>query len=280
MTNVSLASYNSNRYKSAGVWGNCPWSAIQNGSLEGYAFEDDFESIGVMADGVDGVVEGPYPYTTSSSAGVTFTKVADTDYGVARVAGTDADEDGFVLVHGNAAGWARFGPTDNVWFECRAAQGAVADSNAVNAFGFVEVNAPPTSVITQVDATGVLDASEDFVAWSSLQADGDALRAVYQLGGQTLGHVGVNSTNATGSGVSATLTAATFAKYGIRWTGERLLLEYFVNGERVAYYKVPASSTTFPFVNHLAMFWAFKTTAAAEVTADMDWWAGAYQSLA
>jgi hypothetical protein len=59
-----------------------------------------------------------------------------------------------------------------------------------------------------------------------------------------------------------------------------LTIEYFLNGARVAYYKVPAASTTFPFVNHLSMFWAFKTTAAAELTADMDWWAGAYRSRA
>jgi hypothetical protein len=56
-------------------------------------------------------------------------------------------------------------------------------------------------------------------------------------------------------------------------------LTFYENGLRKAYYTVPSSSTTFPFTNHLAMCWAAKTTAATEVTFDLDWWAGAALTL-
>ena len=266
---------NTNRLLSPNIWAGCPIEHLQAQRLDGKYFFDDFHTLASVTEADDVGAEAPYPYYWAGSDGVTLAKLADTDQGVARVAGTDADEDGSVLVLGNAAGWMRFGIGDMVWFEARHSQASVADSNAVTFLGAVEVNVVPTSVITQVDATGVLDASEDFIGWSSLAADGDALRAIYQLGGQTLAHVGSGSTNATGSGTSSTLTASTFLKSGFRWTGPDRLLEFYENGLLKAWYQVPASSTTFPFVNHLAMCWATKTTAATEVQFDLDWWAGA-----
>lgn len=282
MTNIiRYNGLNTNRLQSASIWSDCPIDSLRNQEIDGEYHFDDFTSWAPFAEGDDTGTEAPYPYHANGSDGVTIAKVADTDYGAIQVAGTDADEDGAIVVYGNAAGFARFGPTDRVWAEARLTQGSVADSNAVSAFGLIEVNVVPTSVITQVDTSGVIDASEDFVGWRSLAADGDALASVYQLGGQTLGNVTASGgTAASGSGYSSALVAATYAKYGIKWTGQRSLLEFFVNGTRVAYYVVPSSSTTFPFVNHLALIWAVKTTAAAEITFNNDWWAVAHTDSA
>lgn len=262
---------NSGRRHSHSLWYDCPMERLNEMEGGHYKF-DDFLAVGNHTEADDVGQDFPAPYYSAASDGVTIDQLADSDHGILRVAGTDADEDGAVLVYGNAAGFARFGPTDKVWAEARLTQGSVADSNAVSAFGLIEVNAPPTSVITQVDATGVIDASEDFVGFRSLQADGDVSEPAYQLGGQTLVHVGSGTANAAGSGNDVTLAAATFQKFGVRWDGPKMLLEYFVDGARVAYYQVPGSSTTFPFTNHLALIWAVKTTAAAEVTFDNDWW--------
>lgn len=272
------ATINANRLLSPNVWANCPIDELNVHKLDGTFFFDDFIDFAAYTEADDVGAEGPKYYACASD-GVTIAKLADTDFGTLQVAANDADEDGSVLVRGNAAGWMRFGPQDYCWFEARHAQASVADSNAVNFLGCIEVNAVPTSVITQVDTSGVLDTSEDFIGWSSLAADGDALRAIYQLGGQTLGHVGPNSTNASGSGYSSVLAAATPLKSAFTWDGPNSTLRFFENGIEKAWYTVPRTSTTFPFTNHLAMCWATKTTAAGAVAFDLDWWAGAHYTI-
>lgn len=263
---------NSGRLHSGNIWYDCPIASLQNGEIEGHYWFDDFKSSEVFTEADDVVEEEPYPYMTAASDGVTLGKLADSDHGIITSGAMDADEDGFVLVYGNAAGWMRFTSADRAWFECRIKQESVANSNPVFFAGAIEITVPPTSVITLVDTSGVLDVSEDFIGFRSLAADGDAVEPIYQEGGQTLAHVGTGTTNAQGSGNDIAIAADTFKKFGFRWDGQKI--SYYANGVRQAYYK-PTSADSFPDVNHMAMIWAAKCTAASEVDFAMDWWAGA-----
>lgn len=262
---------NSNRLHSPNVWRDAPISEIRNGLVEGTYFFDDFLNFGTFTEGDDTGAAHPVPYFANGSDGVTMAQLADTDFGVLETAANDADHDGSLLVYGNAAGWARFGPNDRAWFEGRIARASVANDGLAFFLGFVEVNVVPTTVITLVDATAVLDLSEDFVGWRVLQADGDAAEPIYQEGGATLAHVGSGTTNAQGSGNDTAQVAATYYKFGIRWNGKRI--EYFVNGLLNSWY-TPTSADSFPDTNHLAMCWTTKVGTAAESKAQLDWWAG------
>lgn len=271
MTVTGYKGYTSGRKFSPAIWSDFPVDAIKNGTLPGHFFEDDFLNFQTFAEGDDVGDNDTHPYFSGGSDGVTIAKLADQDHGIIEVAANDADNDGSLLVYGNAAGWARFGPNDRTVMEGRVAKASVAD-NALSFFlGYVEVNVVPTTVITLVDSTHLLDTSEDFVGWRVLAADGDAAEPIYQEGGQTLAHVGSGTSNAQGSGNDTALTAATYYKFGLRWDGKTI--EYYVDGERDSYYKV-LSSASFPDANHLALCWATKVGEAAESKTQLDWWAG------
>lgn len=270
MTNlVRNRGYSDGRLFSPKIWGDCPPPDSIREAGGTYHF-DDFDAWQTFAEGDDVGDNDTYPYFTGGSDGVTIAKLADTDYGTLEVAGNDADNDGSLIVYGNAGGFARFGSGDRVWLEGEIAKASVAD-NALSFFlGFLEVNVVPTTIITLVDDTHILDASEDFVGWRTLAADGDAAEPIYQEGGQTLAHVGTGTTNAQGSGNDTVLVAATYYKFGLKWDGRTV--KYYVDNTLAAYY-TPTSANSFPDTNHLAACWATKVGAAAESKTQMKWWA-------
>ncbi len=166
------------------------------------------------------------------------------------------------------SGFARFGTstTDQVWFEARFTVDAVANSQGAMFLGLCEMTEQPTSVITLVDATGIPDASEDFVGFSQISADGNALRNIYQEGGQTVASLGTANV----------IVADTFYKIGLRYRGgagnnQLGKLEYFVNGAVVHTYHV-SSSDSFPDTNHLGLMFATKSTDGTETKYGLDWW--------
>lgn len=269
MTNiVQLKGYNSNRLHSPAIWSDCPIEAIKGGRTDGHYFFDDFDSLSAQTLGTE---SGPYYFF--GDTGGTCTKTADSDHGIAVLTFDGTDEDGIGLCYGNAAGFGRFTSIDKLWMEARYAPGQVGDAMYSAFLGMAEINVVPTGDAIMVDATGVLDASEDFVGWRTILGNGDYFEPIYQEGSATLKAVGADGTaNATGSGYGGVVAASTFQKWGMKWNGSKQLLEYFYNGTRVAYITV-TSSLSFPDVNHMAMMIAAKAHTAVAHTVSLDWWA-------
>lgn len=265
---------NTNRLHSPNIWANCPIEQLQAQRLDGTYFFDDFHGLAAQT-----LSANAGHYYFFGDTGGTCTQVADTDQGQ-MVLTTDAtDEDGIGLVRGNAAGWARFGPTDRVWFEGRYAPGGVGDTTVSSFLGFCEVNVVPAGDTILVDSTGVLDASEDFIGWRTILGNGDFWEPIYQEGAATLKAVGADGTaNATGSGYGGVVAANTMEKWGLTWDGPTNRLTYYKAGLAVAYIEV-TSALSFPDVNHMAMVIAGKAHTAAAATWNLDWWAGAALTL-
>lgn len=275
MTVVQYKGVDASRLHSPAIWADCPIRAIQDGTVSGVYHFDDFISFGTFSANDDVPSDAPVPYFAGASTGVKIDQ-AGTDLGIISIEENDAAQDGSVLVYGNAAGFARFGPNDRVWMEARLGQSSVANSNPIFFFGAVEVNVAPTSVITLVDTTGLLDVSEDFVGFRTLPGAGATVEPIFQEGGDTLAHVGSGLAAAQGSGNDIPIAADTFYKLGFRWNGKRL--SYYVDNQLVAHH-TPGSGDAFPDANHLAMLWATKTIGAATTSFKNDWWACASLSV-
>jgi hypothetical protein len=261
MSNVIYKGANSNRLHSPNIWADCPIDAIEGGRVDGHYFFDDF----IEFDPPTMTGEATDKYYGIGDTDVTILSLADQDHGIIQVAGNDADNDGSVLVRGYEAGWARFGPTDKVWFEGRISKASIADTALAFFLGFMEQpNIAATTALTANDAEP--DVSEDFVGFLCLAADGDVVESIYQEGGDTRVNVG---------DVNTAIAAATYYKYGMRFDGPAGKLHYYLNGSEVQTLSV-TSALAFPDANHLSMVWATAqclTTAA--VLTQMDWWAGA-----
>jgi hypothetical protein len=245
------------------IWADCPTLEMLHDPGRGTHVWDDFTAMSIV-DGADGKLMAGQ-WNVSSSAGVTFTTRIAQDFGVARVADNDADEDGIVIWQ---EGFARFGPSsaDKVWFEARFQVPSVANSAQAFFLGFCETTVAPTSVITLVDATGIPDASEDFVGFWQDDADGDVLESIYLEGGGTRVNVG----DAIGPIVAATNYKVGMKYEGGAGTSGNGRLQYFVNGAVVQTLNV-TSALGFPDVNHLGVVFAHKTTAIGAITFDIDW---------
>jgi len=263
--NFDAHTADTSRTPSLSIWNDCPTKEIAHNPAAGYHFFDDFIGFPPFAEADDVGSNFGSNYFGGGSDGVTLAQLADTDFGQIQVAANDADNDGHVLVHGNAAGFARLSTSDRMWFEARISKASIAD-NAMGFFiGLCEITVPPTSVITLQDDDTDPDLSEDFVGFNCLAADGDVVECIYQEGGATLVNVGDANT---------AIAAATFYKFGMTWNGAEGrggVLRYFLDGKVVQTLNV-TSALSFPDANHLAMIWATKTGAAAAVLSQMDWW--------
>jgi hypothetical protein len=256
------------RAPSRRIWATCPWSEIV-ASGEGHAFYDDFTGFDAI------VITGRNAnYAFDGDAGVLLAQTALTDNGHIFMDDLDTDNDAGFLVHGLFAPFARFGASDEVWFECRYKRLTVGDDDGGLFLGFNEMTVEPVSGTTLTDNDSILDASEDFIGWRILAADGDALEPIYQEGAQTIQAVGQGTTNAVGSGTDRAIVADTFIKLGLHFRGGvrgQGRIEYFVNGGLHAYYDIE-SGDNWPDTNHLAMGWYESANSADDFVRTMDWW--------
>ena len=259
-------STDSTRTPSVSIWADCPTLQIAHDPSLGYHFYDDFRHFA--------------PLTIALAANDKYTYAADTGVLVADSTATadgghifmddlDTDNDAGFLGHGTYAPFARLSSSDKMWFEARYKRLTVADNDGGLFLGLFETTVVPVSGTTLTDDASVLDASEDFVGWRILAADGDALEPIYQEGGNTIQAVGTGSTNAVGSGNDRAIVADTFIKLGMKWDGTRIT--YYVNGAVHAYYDV-TSSDSWPDVNHLAMGWFESVNSTADLQRTLDWW--------
>ena len=249
----------SNRLSSASIWHDCPWLEIKSGTVDGHAFFDDF----IEFDPPTIAGEATDKYYGIGDTTATITSLANTDHGAINfnpAAGTDNDQ--MILVRGFESGFARFGPSDKVWFEGRLSKASIAN-NALGFFlGFTEPENIGIGDVTLQDNDTDPDLSEDFIGFNCLAADGDVVECIYQEGGGTLVNVG---------DVNTAIAAATFYKYGFRFDGPAGQLTYYIDGVLAQTLSV-TSALAFPDVNHLSMIYTAKIGAGAAVLSQLDWW--------
>lgn len=260
------------RTPSPAIWADCPTLEILQDPGRGYHFYDDFQNFAPLT---TALVQNDKYWFTGDTGVLIADSTTTADGGHIFMDDLDTDNDAGFLVHGLYGPFARLATTDNMWFECRYKRSAVADNDGGLFLGLYETTVVPSSGTTLVDDTSVLDASEDFVGWRILAADGNALEPIYQEGGQTIQAVGSGSTNAVGSGNDRAIVADTFIKLGMKFIGARGggqgRIEYYVNGGLHAWYEID-SSANWPDANHLAMAWFESANAATDIQRTLDWW--------
>ena len=246
---------------SPAIWADAPITQIQCHETQGHYFFDDFLSFLEPATGITTPAEvqaGPYRF--EQTLGVTVLSLANTDHGVIQVGGNDADNDGSVMSYGHQAGMARFGDNDSVWFECRIKKVNVTDEGVGFFIGLYEGTVTPTEDTTLVADTADPDASEDFIGFSNLLADGDVVEPIYQIGGTAQVNTG-----------DIAIAADTYLKLGLRF--KRGTLEFYLNGLKVNSTDTRAlANTVFPKTNHLSPLFATKVGTAAAAVVSVDWW--------
>ncbi|TDI51960.1 MAG: hypothetical protein E2O95_04810 [Acidobacteria bacterium] len=253
------------------IWADCPTAEIAHNPAAGYHFFDDFIGFPTFAEADDVAADLGQNYRASGSDGVTcVNSTAGDDFGIIRVAGNDAAEDGFTLVHGNSrGGYARMGAgaSDRVWFEARFRTSNIT-IDVLNVFiGLYEMTVDPTSVIAQVNGTGIPNTTEDYVGFLTTATDTGTMEAFYQEGGATSVDVGR---------INTILAVDTFFKVGMRYRGGAGangggVLDYYLDGALVQTLDI-TTALAFPDVNHMAMLLAVKSTLGTAYNFDLDWW--------
>lgn len=203
---------------------------------------------------------------TYQDTGVTIQGSSVLDAGL-EIAGNDADNDEGVI--GSAAGAiAVISDTEAdkkmVGFEISVSKASIAD-NALSFFaGLMEPGQVGANAL--VDDTGAVK-DADFVGFSCLAADGDALSTVYRKAGGALQTVKADA---------ATLVAGEYVKLGMVYDpsapAERKIT-FYVNGVDTGTYVTATdiAAATFPDGETLGWVFATKVGAAAESKAHIRW---------
>ncbi len=258
---VNLGGADTTNELSPALWSKAPLDYIINGSVgSGYAVVEDFIGTGTYTSATpkDGFV-------TYQDTGVTLIQLAGVAGGQLQIAGNDADNDEGHLFVGDGVG-APFSVTSvsgsKVWFEIRMKTATVAN----NGIGwFVGLCQPALGANGLVDDTAAL-ADNNFIGFQVLQADGDAVQAIYKADGQTQQDKGSDI---------ATMANDTWIKLGFKFDAadpDGNVLKWYVNNEHIASATATnIAAATFPSGDDLTAGILTKVGAAAAVLATIDW---------
>lgn len=277
MMKDNLGSERTDRWFSPNIWGDCPLEAIQNGTVIGRLFQDDFTGIVPNTSAGVGATAGlgTAGYLFYGDTGVTVKAQAGVEEGVLEVAGNDADNDESVMSTGSPSFIVSDTAADakKLWFEARVKKASVADNACAMFVGLGwdhgdGVSVAKTLCLTDDDAN--LGAFS-FLGFHVDQANGDSIDFVYKAEGQA------QTVKISGLDV---VVADTFMKLGFVYDPEAPAtkrIKVFLNNVEQSTYVTSTNiaTATFPDAEPMAMVWAAKVGAAAESKAQMDWWRAA-----
>jgi len=155
--------------------------------------------------------------------------------------------------------------TGKVWFECKWRPSSVTDNAAGYLIGLAEEGSGGANL--QTDNTGVV-ADKDFVGFSVVQADGNALTGIHNTSG--------------GGGVTTLISSAavpvadTWIRTGFYFDG-LTTTTFYVDGVALST-TVEYDATNFPNGEELAFVAGVKTGSATSINLDIDWWAFAQEA--
>ena len=274
----NLSAEQTDRWYSPNIWGGCPIEAIENGTVRGRFFQDDFTGPCPNTDAglFEGAGESPgLGYCFYGDTGVTMKAQAGVEEGVVEVAGNNLDNDEGTMstvspswIISDTASEAK-----KLWFEARVKKASITDE----ALGmFVGLGWDHTAGVSVAQAECLTDDEADLGAWTFLGfhvdlSDADTLDFVYMAdaGAQTVNNAGID-----------TLEVDTFVKVGFVYDPDAdasQRIATFINNVKQTTYVTATqiAAATFPDAEPMAMVWATKVGASVESKAQIDWWRAA-----
>jgi hypothetical protein len=260
VTYVDGLSADTTRGPSGKMWQTCPWDRIARDPSIGHAYFTDFLGNFALAanQAVTLLDEGVCGWTGATAGTITMDAGAPT--GVVKLFTTTDNEDTGISILGgkNTAGQLVFASNKKLWVEARVKFSNITDSKFGVFVGLAEEALASTAGV--VANTGAM-VDKDYVGFHRLEADGDAMDAVYNT---ALG----STSPVTHLADAATLVADTWIKLGIYCDGSYVY--YFVNGQKVGD-PVALSATDFPDGEEMAFYIAQQAAHADDAITSVDW---------
>ena len=166
----NLSAEQTDRWYSPNIWGGCPIEAIENGTVRGRFFQDDFTGPCPNTDA--GLFEGAgeskgLGYLFYGDTGVTMKAQAAVEEGVVEVAGNNLDNDEGTMstvspswIISDTASEAK-----KLWFEARVKKASITDE----ALGmFVGLGWDHTAGVSVAQAECLTDDEADLGAWTDV----------------------------------------------------------------------------------------------------------------
>lgn len=269
----NLASANTNRLKSPNIWGDCPWEAIKEGSINGIAFFDDFDMFPLIGTQTTQIAHGQYKVfaTTGGSvapvssvnsverAGSILDFTADTDNDSASLAQSYPS----VLLSGLNSN------SGKLWFEARVALSTLLTNTNGFFLGLAEVE--QWTLATGVPFNGG-DAITNAAAAIGFRKGEDALGVVDTVYSD-------RATSFTNIGDDATTISAanTFVKLGLAYDPDNVsrCVRFFADNVELtdALSKSTLTGLTNLDANSLGLIFAHIVDSAGTAAHSyLDWW--------
>lgn len=254
---ATWAGANSGANYSGSIWGDCPVESLrdqQQTGPQGFLWERRFDSIPITPP----TTEGNWGNMTffSSTGGTATADTTEVGGGVAI--GSDGDNEGASMRTVIAPVKINLSNGD-FWLEFRMLTSTIADTKH-GIFAGLTANTAFSATVP-IAADGTL-ADINLVGFHRLEADGDAMDAVYKADGVT---------QVTVQADALTLVAATYVNLGLKFVSQRNIgrgagyLYWYKNGEVVASKLIPSAAGT-DFPNDVMLGFAFAVLNATAST--------------
>lgn len=278
--NVLLTTHNGQDVQSNG-FGLSPrlWKHLQgqnlstDGSTSGYGVIEDFLNFGAIAPAISGTTAGTAHggygyYVDTATSACSIKNIATAVGGVCQFSnGATDNHESWLTSGGNSGVLGKVASTSSkkMIFEAKFRVGQVADSLHNVFIGLSEEGLAAADTVTDAGAL----ASKDFLGFTILEGDGDALKFVYRKAGQAMQTLFTYGT---------ALSASTWYNVGFVFDPEeeaaKRIKIYINNVEQTTYVTATnISAATFPDGEELAYLAGIKNGAATAVTLDVDGWA-------
>ncbi len=281
MMKDNLGSEQSSRWFSPNIWGDCPIEAIENGTVIGRFFQDDFTGPCPNTDAglYEGAGESPgLGYVFYGDTGVTMKAQAGVEEGVLEVAANNADNDEGHMSTASPSWNVSDTAADakKLWFEARVKKASVTDEELGMFIGLGwdhggGVSLAKAECLVNDEADLGADQSGNQYSFLGFHVDlsnADSLDFVYQADSQA------QTVKISGLDV---LVIDTFVKVGFVYDPDapasKRIKIFLNNVEQTTYVTATnIAAATFPDAEPMAMLWATKVGEAVEHKAQLDWW--------
>lgn len=274
---VRWAGTNTENKPSGTIWGKCPWNAINEGTVKGVTFYDDFHSFNITPATTEGNWAAGQGYAQFSGTGGTITAPAAsaaTKAGVPTTGitiGSDDDNEG-VGIRSLSTPFMLNRANQRFWFEACIRKSSIANTILEFFIGLMENTALTATV--PITATAATLADVNCVGWYTTESAGSTANTTYKANGVTA---------VTVESAAATFVAATFIKLGMMYvpSGDKdgaYCLSFYVNGVRCSSSKIIPDSNGTDFPTDVAMGPVLASRNAAGSspgTVTIQWWKAA-----
>lgn len=272
MNPIDFQIASSDRGPSPIIWGDCPWRDIQDGTVNGVSFFDDFLDFGIPGTQTSEINLGRYKvYNTGSGTVITNSMpqgtAANRNGGIISMLCDTAGDQSVIGTHASPF-YLTTTLTGKLWFEARIATTGIATNNSQIFVGLAnnaEVTFGAAIPLADADATG---AAVNAIGFTRLEDGLGVLNASYTDEATTWTHAQTS--------VGA-IAAETFVKVGFVFDGKESTncVQFYVDGVRGS---SPISKATLLALTHLDVsglgpcFAQFADSAGTANYAYLDWW--------